>query len=260
MDGQKPPQTPLQAVNSPGPENGSTPAEPSPEKRLLPRLVLSGEQFRLSANGKVFGVADLSQTGMALRLLQQEDRLLFPVGMRFSGVLNLNRMKHSVSGVVKNLRGDHVGCQFESLSDELSQELRQWLDPVSLGDSLRPMPSSSTLDSIWYNGRSGTELIVWPEARVHTGAHFDELKRVWIVLWGQEFVDWDRAAGVRTGTLKLGSERDSVQGVLRWAPEWLHEDPRPDLTKLNLAKTLVLSSKLPDGWKRKIVEGLVLPV
>ncbi len=253
MEGQKPPK-----LRSLSPEEGSSAssasqhAEPLPERRLLPRLALSGEQFRLTSNGKIFGVADLSVTGMALRLLELNDRLLFPVGTHFSGMLNVNRTKHSVAAVVKNLRGDHVGCQFVNVGSELHTELRQWLDPVQLGNSLRLMPQGASSESIWYNGRSGTEMIVWPRENA--------LARIWIVLWGQEFVEWDHATGVRTGELKLGPERDSVQGVLRWAPEWLVPDAAPDLAKLNLAKTILLSSKLPEHWKHEVQSGLVPPV
>ena len=230
----------------------SASAEADSERRIVPRLALSSEQFRLSLNGKLFGVADLSQTGMALRLIHDEDRLLFPVGTKLDGILNVNRHKYSVGAQVRNLRGDHVGCQFISIGEDLQAELKQWLDPHSLGAALRLMPQGAASDSIWYNGRSGTEVIAWPS---DTG-----LRRVLVILWGREFVEWDHSSGVRSGEVKFGRERDSVQGVLRWAPEWLTEDSSLDLSKLNLAKTLLLSSKLPEEWKHRLQAGLVLPV
>ncbi|MFN7684111.1 MAG: hypothetical protein ACK5QT_01695 [Oligoflexia bacterium] len=224
---------------------------------MLPRLALSAEQFRLSTNGKVFGVADLCLTGMALTLLDESDRLLFPVGMKFEGTLNLNRVKYALCAVVRNLRGDHVGCEFQEIAPSFSEALGQWLDPVKLGDSLRPIPAGSKSDFVWFNGRSGTEIYVWPESQ-QSGA--PAVRRAWVVLWGREFVEWDQLAGVRTGLLKFGPNRDSVQGMLRWADEQLVADPEPDSAKLNLAKTILLSSKLPENWKLCLNAGLLMPV
>lgn len=240
-------------VESPSQAPASGSEGPETERRLLPRLSLSTEQFRLSLNGKLFGVADLSQNGMALRLLLEEDRLLFPIGAELEGTLNVNRTKFKLSARVRNIRGDHVGCEFTSPGAELVEELRQWLDPQTLGATLRPMPSGAVTDSVWYNGRSGTEVIAWP-------AEGGGLSRVLVILWGREFVEWSSAEGVRTGEVKFGRERDSIQGVLRWAPEWLITDAAPESGKLNLAKTLLLSSKLPEEWKHRLQGAFVLPV
>jgi len=252
MEGNKP-KTPLEVVESPSRALASGSEGPDTERRLVPRLSLSTEQFRLGLNGKLFGVADLSRTGMALRLLNEEDRLLFPIGAQLEGTLNVNRTKFKLSAQVRNIRGDHVGCQFIQMAAELEQELRQWLDPQMLGSTLRPMPSGAVTDSVWYNGRSGTEVIAWPDEN-------GGLRKVLVILWGREFVEWTVSQGVRTGEVKFGRERDSVQGVLRWAPEWLITDASPESGKLNLAKTLLLSAKIPEEWKLRLGAGLVLPV
>lgn len=247
------PKSPSRAKDlSPVEPSADTSARRGPERRLLPRLTLSGEQFRLSVNGKVFGVVDLSQEGMALRLIEQSDRLLFPVGTRFSGSLNLNRTKFALDAQVRNLRGEQVGCQFVQIPEELRQELVQWLDPASLGASLRPMPSGASSDSIWYHGRSGTEVMVWPQGDSGPA-------RVLVLLWGREFVEWDASRGVLTGEVKASDQGDPFHGVLRWTPEWLHADLSPDPSKLKIAKTLLISSKLPEEWKHRVQSGLVLP-
>src|ERR1700751_5635223 len=100
---------------SPNLEDVSKKGGPPQERRRLPRLNLSGEQFRLSQNGKIFAVVDLSRNGMALRLLDPEDLRIFSVAAEIQGQLNISREKFPVSARVRNVRPDIVGCEFENL-------------------------------------------------------------------------------------------------------------------------------------------------
>jgi hypothetical protein len=224
------------------------------ERRRLPRVSLSTEQFRLATNGKVFAVADLSRDGMAIRLLNLEDRVLFPIGSTVDGLLNLGRRKHRVFASVRNLRGDHVGCEFTSLEAEFRQELDRWLHPADLGQSLRLMPTpvgmgSGQFDWIWFHGRGGTELLAkLPQGWGDFQGQMPE--KMLVVLWGAQYVEWSISTGVVTGGVRVADAHDAVQGVLRVAPEWFSPDATLDPVKLNLAKTLVNHSNLPDRWKQ----------
>lgn len=194
---------------------------------------------------------------MALRLLSLDDRLLFPVGAQLEGWLNIDRRKHRVTASVRHLRGDHVGCEFSELADETRIELARWLNPTELGGALRLMPTpqglGSGLEWIWFHGRSGTELL----AKVSSGDGPVEsrgLEKVIVVLWGEHYVEWT-AVGASTGRVRFADDRDSVQGVFRLAPEWFHADSALDPAKLDLARTLVNHSKLPESWKNWVVDS-----
>lgn len=219
------------------------------ERRRLPRVNLPTEQFRLSSNGKVFGVADLSPSGMSLRLLNIEDRVLFSIGTKIQGFINVGQKKHSVHALVRNLRGNHVGCEFFNLEKEVSEDLTRWLDPLELGQSLRLMPTpvgfgGCALDWVWYHGRSGTEVL----ARVN-----QSIEKVVVVLWGAYFVEWCSHLGLSTGTVRFSDGQDSVQGVFYVSPEWFKADQESDSQKLDLAKSVLSYSKVPDSWKSWII-------
>ncbi len=237
--------TTLQEVKSPAP--GEDLGGKAAERRSLPRVSLSSEQFRLAANGKVFAVADVSLEGMALRLLSVEDRVLFPVGMAIEGSLKLGPRRHRIQAVVRNLRGDHVGCEFVKLESEVRQELVRRLDPADLGQTLRPMPTpvglaDGPLDWLWFHGHCGTELLARP-------AEQGKLKRLILVLWGTQFVEWCAHSGLNTGVVRFADSQSSAQGVFRLASEWFESDATLDPAKLHLAETLLKHANLPDGWK-----------
>lgn len=229
-------------------------ADPGPsegERRRLPRVNLPTEQFRLSSNGKIFGVADLSPSGMSLRLLNLEDRIHFPIGTPIQGWINVDRKKHSVSAIVRNLRGSHVGCEFTNLETQVSEELSKWLNPEDLGRSLRMMPTpvgfgGGGFDWIWYHGRSGTEVL----AKVS-----QSIERIVVVLWGAYFVEWCSTHGISTGTVRLSDAQEAVNGVFHVSPEWFHSDDQHDLQKLDLAKSVLVYSKIPELWKNWIIEN-----
>ena len=236
------------------------------ERRKLPRVSISSEQFRLSNNGKVYAVADLSPDGMALRLLDRQERVLFPLGTRVEGWLNIARKKYKITSIVRNIRGDHVGCEFHELSSEIREELLQWLDPTSLGQTLRLMPSpvgfgatgSGQFDWLWFHGRSGTEVFARVSSQ-NTEMDSRSICSLVVVLWGEHFVEWVAEDGVVTGRLRLAEDRDAIQGVFRLAPEWFERDSELDPIKLNLAKTLVLSASFPEHWKKVLASALATP-
>lgn len=233
-------------------------AGPDVERRKIPRVSLSSEQFRLASNGKIFAVADLSAEGMALRLLSFEDRVLFPLGTAIDGWLNIDRRKHRVKADVRNIRGEYVGCEFSELGSEVRAELSRWLDPIELGQTLRLMPTpvgfgGAAMEWIWHSGRSGTAVLGKVTPGID-GANREELEKVVVVLWGTQFVEWCLGKKPTTGAVKFVDDRGAVQGVFRVAPEWFETDSAIDPVKLNIARKLLEHSKLPESWKRWVTE------
>lgn len=214
----------------------------SAERRRLPRINLSGEQFRLDQTGKIFPVTDLSESGMALRILDRADFLLFPVAALVQGVLNLKGEKHSVRGRVRHLGADTVGCEFESLSSEAGARISSFLDPALLGRELKPIPSSEGAGTLWYHGPSGTDLLLrrGPDGQYH---------RMTLYVLGS-YVQWLADGGLTTGRTQPSGEQGENRGVLRFETLLLEADPAADHGKLAVAKTLILSSNLSEDFKK----------
>lgn len=210
------------------------------DERRVPRLILTTEQFRVKGRDKLFSVVDLSKEGMGLWLSDYLDVQFFSVGLFIEGILNLKGEKLSVSARVRNLTRNRVGCEFESISQGTSLALSLFLKPEVLGAQLKPVPSSG-LNTLWYHGPSGTDLLLH---RLPDGV-YDQLM---LCVLGS-FVEWDRIQGLSTGNALPTTNESEVRGIFRYETLSLARDSRPDPLKLNVAKTVILSSKLPQELK-----------
>jgi hypothetical protein len=217
------------------------PSTSQAERRRLVRLNLTGEQFRLHQTGKIFSVTDLSSRGMALRILDQSDYLLFPVATEFTGTLNLKGEKLELACRVRHLGSDQIGCEFEKLSAETQTAVDRFLDPVALGRELKPIPSSEG-GTLWYHGSSGTDLLF------KRGAD-GQYSSMTLYLLGN-IVQWRTEGGLATGRARPSDEQSESRGVLRFETVWFDPDAKVDQTKLGVAKTLILSSNLPEDFKK----------
>jgi hypothetical protein len=227
----------LELISNNSPEQEGT----SAERRRLPRLNLSAEQFRLSQTGKIFSVVDLSESGMALRILDRQDFLLFPVATRLEGTLNLGGEKHSVHAVVRHLGTETIGCEFEDMAPESRKALDQFLDPKRLGAELKPLPASES-GTLWYHGPSGTDLLL------RRGAD-GQYSRMTLYVLGS-FIQWTHDTGLTTGRARASDEQTELRGIVRFETLWLDTDPKADPGKLKVAKNLILSSNLAEDFKK----------
>jgi hypothetical protein len=219
------------------------------ERRRLPRLNLSGEQFRLSLvgrAGKVFSVTDLSTEGMALRILDREDFILFQVASRFEGILNLKGERFTLKGMVRHVGSESIGCEFENLTPEVAKALSQFLDPAALGRELKAIPSSES-GTLWYHGPSGTDLLV----RRETGSCMT------LYVLGN-YIQWTEEEGISTGQAHSCEEQSETRGIMRFETLVLKPDPAVDPGKLAVAKTLILSSNLAEELKNWCTGKLVV--
>lgn len=218
------------------------------ERRLLPRLTLSHEQFRLDATGKLFSVADLSLKGMAVRVVEREDLVHFTVGRELTGILNLRREKYPVQARVRHIGKDLVGCEFHDLTKDVETALARTLDPKVLGQEMKPVPSNDL--GIWYHGTSGTEFMIWRD--------YDGRQTKLAILVLGNLVQWDEEQGLQTGVVKSSFEESHVLGVTRFETLLIDRDFRIDHQKLSIAKTLLLSCNLPEELKRWCLRRLEL--
>jgi hypothetical protein len=217
--------------------------EAAEEKRRIPRLQLSSCQFRLKQNGKIYSVHDLSDEGMALTLLEEQDLLLFPIGTQLWGTLNLKGEKCTVKMQVIYVHRNVIGCRFSEATDEFKAALSRCLDPKVLGKELKRIPSLET-KSVWYHSKTGCDLIFF-------GAESTDVKRIQKVLCCVlgHFVQWDKAVGVSTGTTRSAHNIPESWGLLSYETMVLSLDPAPDSEKLSIAKKVVLSSNLDTDLK-----------
>lgn len=218
------------------------------ERRTLPRLTLSHEQFRLDATGKLFSVADLSLAGMALRIVDQADLVHFTVGRELEGTLNLRRQKYPVKARVRHIGKDLVGCQFHDLNAEVTRALEKVLDPKTLGQEMKPVPSNDL--GIWYHGTSGTEFMIWRDV--------DGRQTKLAILVLGNLVQWEENTGLSTGVVESSFEESHVLGVTRFETLLIRPDSRIDHQKLSIAKRLIVSCNLPEDLKRWCLRRLEL--
>ncbi len=194
-------------------------------------------------------MTDLSVEGMALRILEAQNFYLFPVGTQFDGTLNLKGVKHEVRARVRHLGPSSVGAQFESLSTEASRALHGFLDPAALGKELKPIPASEN-STLWYHGPSGTDLLLKRSAD-------GQYHRMTVYILGS-YVQWSEGPpeSLITGQVRSAEENDESRGVLRFETMLLDADQSIDAGKLEVAKTLILSSNLAEDFKKWCVRKL----
>lgn len=223
-----------------------------PEKRLLPRLNVTTEQFKLASNGKLFAVSDLSFRGMALRVNDREDLYLFSVGASIFGTLNLRRVKYAIEGRVRHLGRDLVGVEFTALSDEVEKALQRALDPVTLGQELKPVPTGDS--SVWYCGPSGSEFLIQRDFNTEVDSHAIRLTVIALGI----LVIWDIDRGLRTGVVTSSFEESQESGASRFETMLFDADTGIDSQKLLIARTLIQNSHLQSDlkmWALRRLEG-----
>lgn len=234
-------------MTNPSPSLGLVSKDRASEKRRVPRINLAQEQFKLGLNGKVFSVADLSQQGFALRILDPQDLAVFSVGAKIEGTLNLAREKLAIQGRVAHVRPDLIGVEFGELMPKVRATLDAFLDPAHLGKELKLRPHSSR-DVVWYTGPSGTHLFFGKDAQGVS-------RRVSALVLGV-YVQWEEATGLGTGTYALSEDRDEVHGALRLETVLFSADSAVDPAKTDLAKRLVLGSNLSQDLKDWLLRRL----
>jgi hypothetical protein len=215
------------------------------EKRRVPRVPMRVEQFRLKETGRVFSVLDLSHTGVGIRILDPMDLAVLPLGRLVEGTLNLRGMKYSVTARVSHARRESVGLEFQELDNATLSGIRNYLDPAVLGRELRLIPGGA--NELWYHGPSGMDYILTMKGHAFTGACLIAL---------ESFVRWTREDGVSTGIARPGRVECGGAGVVRIENMLLTRDETPDPSKIEIAKTLLLSSNQPERHRNALLTHL----
>lgn len=219
------------------------------ERRRIPRLHLHREQFREATHQIVYPVENISERGMSLRPLRDEDQEFFLVGRKVAGILNFAGEKIDLKATVAHATRNWVGLQFEGLSSKATHSLQSLLDPKFLGSGLKPVPSLDT-DLSWYHGHSGTDLVL-----AHPGGKVVE---GFLIVYGA-YISWASGEKKHVTTGLLHPVRQSSEesfGLIGFETVALKADSQPDFQKLEVAKQIISSSNLPKEHKKRCVKAL----
>lgn len=208
----------------------------STERRVVPRLCLTREQFRVSRTGKLYSVTDLSIHGVGLWIPDSEDLIGFIVGSRVEGELTFGSIRTPVTLVVKNMGRDRVGCEFQDLEAAVSKRLEQFLAPESRGSELKPIPSPQR-SVLWYHGPCGTDFFI----QRTMDKTYEEL----LFVADQHFVRWRPDVGVETGVARHGDEKSQLSGIMRLESLQFIVDQKADRNEIEKAKKALSASHLP---------------
>jgi hypothetical protein len=72
------------------------------------------------------------------------------------------------------------------------------------------------------------------------------------------FVHWDVEKGITTGLCTSAEEKSEIRGLLRFETLMLDPDDSVDLTKTEVAKTILVSSNLPEVLTKWCVRQLTI--
>jgi hypothetical protein len=215
---------------------------PEGEKRRIPRMAFSKEQFRLSHEGKVFSVVDLSEQGIGLKLIEDEDLHLFPMGGQISGTLNLEGTRIEMKFRVVHLSKTQIGGEFLDVSREFQIQIGDALDPRRLGGELKPMPAQKDITH-WFHGPFSTDVLLW--------RGMDGLYERFLILVRGRYVQWTEETGTTSGRIESGhgDTSEANWGVFHWDLVEFFKDNAVDRQKLHIAKELILGSKIESDLK-----------
>lgn len=214
------------------------------EKRQMPRIMLAKEQFRLNENGRIYGVTDLSKTGMAIRLLAPDDGFIFPVGRVHDGILRLQEEKLPLKVKVRHVTRETVGLEFKDCDPALLKLINEFTDPVSLGKEIREMPPVGS-GVLWFHGPTGTDLI----CRCDTNTK--EILELAYSLLGN-YIHWSKSVGLRTGVSRPSNEPHRDFGVVHVDTLLVKNDENPDPEKLNIARAVIENADFPQDFCNKL--------
>jgi hypothetical protein len=227
----------LKVILTPRPD-----AHPGQERRQLPRVILGTEQFKMAGSGRVYSVADLSMTGLALWGSDPAEWGEFSVGLKLEGTIKIREERFPLEMRIRNLSKNRAGCEFLSVSPAWVEALQNFFDPESLGRSLKPIPSMDR-GMLWYFGASGTHLSL----RRLSDGQFDQLTLCFL----GNMVQWDAEGGIRSGRLVSSDLPSELHGIFRLDTLFFEQDSSMDKEKLEVAKKVILSAPIPEdvrGW------------
>lgn len=261
------------------------------EKRMVPRFVVSGLVFKHHSTGRLYDVINVSAHGIGIRLGTlasgnskveggHEDLLTWTIGAIVEGHLRLHGEVLDLNAKVVFHHGSRVGCEWVGVDQKTLKKLESLLSPELLGRELRALPfqrpslslrgqatsgkagSVNVPERLWFHGPTGTDVIVEAVPGHGTAQQVTALS---VFVLGS-FIEWKLQAGrhygIQTGSIRSWASAQPTGDPYGHGAGQIQEvdalevqmDLAPSPEKLKIAKTLLLSSNLPD-WIKSILGG-----
>ena len=206
------------------------------EKRKLPRFHITPCQFHEAPTGKNFSVQDISQGGLALRLVERNDLPAFAVGSMHHGIIKIEGLKTECHFQVRYIRGTLIGGEWRTSSEELEKHLEEISHAENLGPGMKEYDLPEMTGTPWYHHPVGIDLLFYPPGG--DSASSSAVGR-WMAYVHQSYVAWEMDAGVRTGKTMAEDEEGYAHGIVRLETRMLEEDAKVDLQLIRWVEKLV---------------------
>ena len=189
--------------------------------------ILSAEQFRLTLNGKIFSVIDLSSARHGLTHPGSAGLSSFSGGHPDRGHAQPCGRKTRRDGKRRHLGAETVGCEFEKLSDETQARFGPVLGSAAAWGGAQAhsvFRRRNTLVSRAF--RHGFAFRRGADGQYH---------RMTLYVLGS-FIQWTEGGGLSTGRAGPSGEHSELRGALRFETLWLDADPNPTPASSQLQK------------------------
>ncbi len=227
------------------------------EKRKLPRFHITPCQFHAAETGQNFSVQDISQGGLAIRLLNRTDIPAFAVGSKHKGVIKVEGLKLECQFQVKYLRGTLVGGEWITPTDALTQHLISISHPEKWGSHLKKYDLPEENGTEWFHNPVGIDLLFYPP--VGGGASSSAVGRFTLYIH-HSFIFWDLEEGLRTGRAVEEDDEGYAHGIVRLETRLIEYDAHPDHTLIETAKELIkFASAVPENLRNLVLTQLKGP-
>ena len=203
------------------------------EKRKLPRFHITPCQFQDAALGKTVAVQDLSEGGLALRLVDAEDLPRFAVSSVHQGLIKVDGRKFECRFRVLYIRGTLIGAEWVESGPELRRHLHELSNPARLGENLRRYEIEDLNASGWFHNPVGVDLLFYPGNGGEQG-----LSR-WMLYIHHNFVQWEADSGIQTGQALSEADEGYSHGIVRIETRLIEYDASVNRSMLKAARELL---------------------
>lgn len=207
---------------------------PTSEKRRLPRFHITPCQFHDNKINKTYAVQDISNGGMAIRLVDRTDLGEFPVGIKRKGIVKIEGLKAECEIQVRYIKGSLIGAEWVNPSRELIEHIDEISSPGTLGENLKEYPLPDVPHTLWYHNPIGVDLLVYKQ----DPGGFQR----WTLYIHQSFVQWDRQDEMQTGRTVAEDEEGYAHGLVQLETRMIDYDATPDQRLIESGRALLQSA------------------
>lgn len=209
-------------------------------RRIFARYNIDHKHLTLMNEADILLVREISAKGFSTEVSQRGfERLV--VGDVYEARIRYLGEIYDMQARVAWKADSFVGFEIVKAERETLMFLKRLLRPIEIASSLQPVESSFMSDGhegkSWYHGDEESDLYIWHDPETQ------ELK-AWQLAIGNQYVEWNDAAGISTGALSnvqgggalMGANLKGLQSV---------QDPVVDAKKKQFALDVIMALQFP---------------